>query len=121
MILAAEKNGVTVDIAGIVPPDEKILQLLANAITQCATNAVRHAGADRLKVIVQSEDAHSDDVQSEDERIRIEITNNGVPPKETIKETGGLASVRKLAEDLGAEMIVESQPVFRLTLLIPVS
>ena len=70
------------------------------AVRECMTNAVRHAGAGAMYVQVTP---HS-----------IVITNNGKPPERPITEGGGLSDLRQKVEQQGGTMTVESAPVFRL-------
>ena len=70
---------------------------------------MKHAEADRLTV-------HLEETENS---LVIRMTNNGKPPKEPVKESGGLLSLRRKAEEAGGEMTVESAPAFRLTLRIP--
>ena len=104
----AARIGVTVRTEGEIPPAGQVRDLLAQAVEQCAANAARHAGGDMLTLRVSEECG----------KLKAEITNNGKPPEGEIRETGGLAALRRMAEDAGAGMNVESEPVFRLTLRI---
>ena len=51
--------------------------------------------------------------------LRAVFTNDGEPPQEPIRELGGLRSLRRMAEEAGGSMTLESEPCFRMTLLIP--
>ena len=70
------------------------------AVRECMTNAVRHAGAGAMYVQVTPH--------------RIVITNNGKPPERPITEGGGLSNLRQKVEQQGGTMVIESTPVFRL-------
>ena len=70
------------------------------AVRECMTNAVRHAGAGTMYVQATPH--------------RIVITNNGKPPERPITEGGGLSNLRQKVEQQGGTMTVESAPVFRL-------
>ena len=70
------------------------------AVRECMTNAVRHAGAGAMYVQATPH--------------RIVITNNGKPPERPITEGGGLSNLRQKVEQQGGTMTVESAPVFRL-------
>ncbi|MBQ9824120.1 MAG: hypothetical protein IJM63_06445 [Solobacterium sp.] len=98
--------GVNVRIHGDIPEEGNEHKLLAAAIRECAANAVKHAEGDTLYV----------EIGENAEGISITITNNGNPPKAPINESGGLLSLRKLIETSGGQMIVQSLPVFSLTL-----
>ena len=43
------------------------------------------------------------------------LTNNGAAPKAQIRESGGLLTLRQTVLQLGGEMILQSTPVFALT------
>ncbi len=101
--------GIRAEIDGKLPEEPARRTLLAVAVQECATNAVKHAEADRLTV-------HLEETENS---LVIRITNNGKPPKEPVKESGGLLSLRRKAEEAGGEMTVESAPAFRLTIRIP--
>ncbi len=46
---------------------------------------------------------------------RLTLTNDGEPPKEPVRETGGLASLRRRVEAAGGTLSIESAPRFRMT------
>jgi hypothetical protein len=46
------------------------------------------------------------------------FTNDGTKPEEPITEGGGLGSLRRKLEGMGALMVVESQPEFALTVTV---
>lgn len=107
-IAMAGSIGVTVHLKGNVPSETYIRGLLAQAITECAANTVKHAEGDRVNV----------DIAESDEGVLITLTNNGKPPKGRIAESGGLLSLRRKTEDMGGIMHVESSPAFALTLVV---
>ena len=106
---SARTVGIEVELAGEIPADEGICDLLALAIEQCAANAVRHAGGDRLSVAITEAAGAT----------IIALSNNGSVPEGPIAETGGLAALRSMAAARGASMEVQSAPAFLLTLSIP--
>ena len=119
--------GVAVELRGEAPkedqsPEERrIRSLLAQAIRECAVNAVKHAGGDRLCVEITEISKNTDDLDNTNntenkESILVAITNNGKPPKGPIAESGGLLSLRRSVESAGGEMRVESSPNFLLIL-----
>ena len=101
------------------------------AIRECLTNTARHAGGDRLFVLIKcgaeqgadhastsgnpsaSGTAPCDDAPH---GIRIEITNNGRAPLVPIQEAGGLSNLRHMVERAGGIMTIESSPQFLLRL-----
>ena len=73
------------------------------------TNTLRHAHGDRLRLSVTDTGSC----------LLAEFTNNGEQPKAPIRETGGLATLRKIAEQAGIRMDLSSDPAFSLILTIP--
>ena len=94
---------------GDLPKSEKVAYILTCAVRECVTNAVRYAEATEL---------YADFSETETEA-SVTLTNNGKLPEGEIAEGGGLSSLRKRVERAGGQMIVESLPVFRLTVTIP--
>ena len=94
---------------GELPKSEKVAYILTCAVRECVTNAVRYAEATEL---------YADFSENETEA-SVTLTNNGKLPEGEIAEGGGLSSLRKRVERAGGQMIVESLPVFRLTVTIP--
>ena len=107
----AKSIGVQTEILGSLPENPAYRALLAQAVQECAANAVKHAEGDRL--VLRPE-------ENEKEWI-VRITNNGRPPKEPVAESGGLLSLRRHTEAAGGAMTVESSPAFALVLQLPVS
>lgn len=99
--------GVTVVMRGEPPKQTREHSLLAAAIRECAANAVKHAGGDRLFVEITRDAAET----------RATITNNGKAPTRPVAESGGLLSLRRSVEAAGGQMIVRSAPAFSLTLV----
>ncbi|MBR2602705.1 MAG: hypothetical protein IKE08_08450 [Clostridia bacterium] len=108
--LAMIKNiGVQAEICGELPEALSRRTLLACAIEECASNAVKHAEGDRITVLLEEDD----------NRLTARISNNGRPPEGPITESGGLLSLRRRTEAAGGQMLVESCPAFSLTLILP--
>lgn len=105
----AETIGVDVSLTGIIPEKQLYRRMLAAAISECATNTVKHANGDRLWVNVQDQADH----------ITFTIRNNGLQPKSRIRESGGLLSLRTLVENEQGTLRVESIPDFRLIIALP--
>ena len=102
VLKAAADVGVRVVLDGTLPEEEPQRSVLLVAIAECVTNTFRHAEGDELTIHCSGKEAV--------------FTNNGKAPAGPIAETGGLASLRRLAEGSGARMTVESSPVFQLAL-----
>ena len=105
----AKSIGVQTEILGCLPENPAYRALLAQAVQECAANAVKHAEGDRL--VLRSEE--------NEKEWSIRITNNGRPPKGPIRESGGLLSLRRDMEEAGDAMTVESSPFFALVLRLP--
>lgn len=104
LLEAANAVGVEIRVQGELPePWKKLIEI---AILECLTNTVKHAGGHVLYVTICQEG----------ETVTAALTNDGKAPEGAIKETGGLKNLRALVEHTGGEMLVESNPVFRLTL-----
>ena len=106
----AKSIGVQTEILGSLPENPAYRALLAQAVQECAANAVKHAEGDRLVLRLE---------KSEKEW-SIRITNNGRPPRGPVTESGGLLSLRRHTEAAGGAMTVESSPAFALVLRLPV-
>ena len=83
--------------------------LAAKILEECAANAYKHAGADRIEMTFRHEGGEW----------TISVTNGGTPPEGPVRETGGLATLRRMAGEAGGSMAVETEPVFRLTVTVP--
>ena len=105
----AQRISVTVVFEGTVPAQEPAREIMAQAIEQCAANTVRHAGGDRLTVTITETGL----------LYTAEFRNNGTPPDQPVRETGGLSYLRKAAEAVGGTVTTQSEPVFVLTVSVP--
>ena len=92
-----------------LPVSGEVRSAIMAAIRECLTNTARHAGGDRLFVLIKcgADAPHG---------IRIEITNNGRAPLVPIQEAGGLSNLRHMVERAGGNMTIESSPQFLLRL-----
>ena len=105
----AEAIGIEVTVSGILPEAEPRRGILAAAITECATNTVKHANGDVLSV----------GIRDTGDRLLYTFRGNGLPPKKEITESGGLLSLRALVEMAGGAMRIESTPQVELTITLP--
>ena len=96
--------GAAIHYEGALPKLHR--EVVVVAIHECLTNAVKHAGGKSLYVRVAQTDSQT----------VVSLTNDGDPPAGPVRETGGLGDLRRLAEQNGVEMQIESSPVFRLQL-----
>ena len=109
VVRIAKSIGVDVQINGSMPEDANTAYLLIVALRECVTNALNHAGADRLYLTITNSNG----------RISAVYTNNGTQPKQEIVEGGGLTSLRERIERSGGIMTVQSLPFYSLTLTLP--
>ena len=94
---------------GELPKQERAAYLLTCAVRECVTNAVRYAEASELYAEFTETDTDA----------TVVLTNNGKPPAGEIVEGGGLSTLRRRVERAGGIMIVQSRPVFILSVTVP--
>lgn len=97
--------GVTLRIFGEMPGIPAADEVFINAIRECMTNAVRHAGADTLYIEIK-------------EKV-INVTNNGRPPGKEIIPRGGLLNLKNRVLAMNGTMKIQWSPAFRLTVHLP--
>ena len=105
----AKSIGVQTEILGSLPENPAYRALLAQAVQECAANAVKHAEGDRLVLRMEKNE----------KEWSVRIANNGRPPEKPVTESGGLLSLRRHTEAAGGAMTVESAPAFALVLRLP--
>ena len=103
---AARNAGVELNIRGDLPEQMEYRQFFLLAASEALTNAVFHAGAQKLNIVLSAEGA----------QWTMHFTNDGERPATTITEGGGLGSLRRKAEEIGASMTVQSSPEYALTI-----
>lgn len=104
----AESCGIQIHVNGQLPQDTGSKNILSSAMSECVTNTYKHAHGDEIMIkIVDGQDY-----------IHITIVNTGEPPKQEIRETGGLANLRNMVEAAGGVMQIESIPHFMFSLSI---
>ena len=105
----AKKLGITLSLKGNLPAEDDIKKIILLAAKECVTNCYKHAGGKTVTVAVtERKDLYT-----------VTVTNDGAPPKEPIKEGGGLTSLRETVENAGGEMHVSHAPNFVLILNLP--
>ena len=105
---AARSAGIEVDITGQMPELEDVNRLFFEAATEALTNAVRHADAKMLCILLsENEKSYS-----------VCFTNDGNQPQEEIVEGGGLGTLRQKTERIGGAMELLYQPGFVLKLTV---
>ena len=103
---AAKSAGVHLKIQGHLPVENEYRQFFLIAASEALTNAVVHADARTLYI----------NLEETDSQWKIRFTNDGKKPGTAIIEGGGLGSLRRKTENIGASMKVESLPEFVLTI-----
>ncbi len=100
--------GISIEEKGSFPENADTAFLFLAIIREATTNAARHANASSVFV-----ELSSDKVQWS-----MKITNNGKPPKESIKEGGGLLGIRNRVEIASGKIYIISKPNFCITVNI---
>ncbi|MBP5533191.1 MAG: hypothetical protein J6X68_04425, partial [Lachnospiraceae bacterium] len=103
---AATDIGMKIEVKGELPDAGNVKSVVASAHHECLTKTFRHARGDTVYVEVAVKDGTS----------TFTFTNNGRPPEGDIEERGGLKSLRKMAEDAGFNMKIETAGGFKLIL-----
>lgn len=101
--------GCRVEFYGKQPTQRKALLLLYAAIREGLTNAVRHAGADKLIIIITEND----------NGYAVRILHNGRSSDCPIREGGGLTNLRRRLEREGATLDYRYEKGVELVLTIP--
>lgn len=109
MIDTASRLGVTVFVTGTIPDCEPQRHILATAIHECFTNTLRHAHGNELYM----------NIEDDEDRLRVVLTNNGKKPAGEIEERGGLALLRDLTEREGGIMTILKNPSYAVVLELP--
>ncbi|MCR5796140.1 MAG: hypothetical protein K6G61_12435 [Solobacterium sp.] len=105
----ADAIGVDISITGFLPSEDPQRMILAAAITECASNTVKHAGGDSLEAVIRKTD----------EGIIYTFTNSGDQPEGPVHESGGLLALRTLVEQENGTMETSYENGFRLTVRLP--
>lgn len=100
----ADSLQISMELTGQLPEEEKWKKILLAAAHETLTNTARHAEGDRLYIYI----TETKNV------LTAEYTNSGKKPEHEIRETGGLANLRRMVEAAGGSMTVESSPRFLL-------
>ncbi len=109
LLQVAELIGCRVEFLGNQPAEQKALLLLYAAIREALTNAVKHAGADKLTIAISDNKS----------RYYVEIRSDGRAVSLPIQESGGLGSLRKRLERDGATLDYRYDRTVTLVLTIP--
>ena len=83
--------------------------LVIRSIREALVNAVRHAGADQLKVAYTQEQGW----------VHLHLSDNGQLGVKNLVEGGGLSSLRQMIEQAGGQLAVSWQTGVQLTVTLP--
>ena len=104
LMKAAQAVGVEIKINGEIPA--RLKEVIEIALHECLTNTVKHAQGHLLEAEITETGGET----------AVTFTNDGLPPRGPVRETGGLANLRAAVLRQNGEMVIESEPVFRMTL-----
>ena len=111
LLEAAASIGCEIVFAGGLPEDTETVYLLLTAVREAATNAVRHAHADKVTVCLER---HED-------MLFVSITDNGEKQAAAITEGGGLRGLRRKVEESGGRMELRYGQGVELCLCLPMT
>jgi len=109
LLEAALDIGIELKLEGRLPQESENKDIILKAAIEALNNAVRHAGATELNLTIKEVE----------EEYTIELTNNGILPKEEIIEGGGLSALREKIEGRGGRMRIDIEPIFKLWIRFP--
>lgn len=109
LVRVAKLIGCQVVFEGPEPQERKAVLLLYAAIREALTNAIRHAGADRLTVCI-TEDGY---------KYHVRISDNGKKAVSAIREGSGLSALRQRLEQEMATLNYDFSDGLTLILTIP--
>lgn len=104
MIEIYKKLGVTIEIEGTLPKNEKRATYFFEIIRECITNAIKHANSSKIEIAIKNE--CSKDV--------MKITNDGNLPKENIIENDGIKGIRRRVAEMGGKIKISTSNKFMI-------
>lgn len=111
LIDASNVFGCKIILDGQLPEDDKISYLIVTAMREAITNAVRHSKADEVRI----------NINMLDSKINVEIEDNSNLNIKSIKETGGLADLRKKIEKSGGKLTIVCKKCVKMIIVLPVN
>lgn len=109
LVDASSVFGCRVLLDGELPKDEGVSYLIVTAMREAITNSVRHAKADEVRIRIRNTDSGT----------QVDIEDNSKIKVGSIKETGGLADLRKQIEKSGGSLQVACQNSVKLSIVLP--
>ena len=101
--------GLKVVTNGKLPMDSERMPVLMQAMTACLSNIAKHTDGTTLYV----------DIAQSPHSVLVSYSNDGSLPEDEVRETGGLANLRRSVEQTGGVMTIESRPKFILRIELP--
>ncbi|MDD4797187.1 MAG: ATP-binding protein, partial [Eubacteriales bacterium] len=108
---AATALGCAIAFEGELPGDRDTAYLLLSAVREAVTNAVRHAGADRVTVRLTEQGGV----------LVAQILDNGANHPDVVVEGGGLLNLRRRLERAGGAMEIRCESGVQLHLRLPLA
>lgn len=109
---ALDAAGVTLEVVNnlpdITPPMGKALGL---TIREATTNIVRHSRADAARI----------DIDRQDGRLQLSVSDNGVADERSASEGAGLAGLRQRIAALGGETTIRRQQGMQILVSLPLN
>lgn len=106
---ASQVFGCNIILEGELPDDRSRI-LILTAMREAITNAVRHAGADEVKIRIYTDDA----------KIHVTVEDNADRNITNIKEGGGLTDLREKIERSGGELHIICHKSVKMILTLPI-
>jgi len=94
--------GVRVNFQGELPKNPELAEIFTDIITEGATNAVRHGFSTEIDIACEKTDVE----------YRLEITNNGIPPRGDVVEGSGIDGMRRRIAGVGGTLVWRFGPTF---------
>jgi len=104
-----EAAGLTIHMVGSLPEDTDISGVFIETLRECATNAIRHAGAKNIYATLSEETSD----------YLLSVRNDGGLPSKIKKEGGGITGMRYRAREWGGHLEIITNPAFQVVLSIP--
>ncbi|MDO4765075.1 MAG: hypothetical protein Q4A29_03375 [Eubacteriales bacterium] len=106
---ASQVFGCNIILEGELPKEEKISYLVLSAMREAITNAVRHSQAEEVRIRITEQDSV----------LKVEVEDDSDLKIASIKETGGLADLRKKIEKFGGKMEILCQNCVKMKIELP--